>query len=250
MRKLPQNLSLLAVSIFTVGAVAIAPVSAERGSDSSSTTTTTQTTDGSSSGSGSSASGIASRAPENGMPATTVSHETGTEGADDTAKVTPDSLRQKAQQLLAADRKGKQARPLQVRQQACDAHKAELTTRQQNYAASGQKHLDVFNSIYAKVVAFQTKNQLSASNYDSLKATADAKQAAAQAAVTALGSQSITIDCTSTDPAANVATLKTAVATARQALQDYRTAIKNVVVALQTAKDSTASTGSNTGGAQ
>jgi hypothetical protein len=242
MRRLPQNISMLAVSIFTVSAVAVAPVYARQGSSdssSSNTTTTTSTTSvdsGTSTGGGRGPSGISVKT--DGSTKTVTGTETETETETEVQNpVDIKGLRDQAQQMLETKRQDGKTKSLEVRQQACDAHKAELTTRGSNYAKSAQKHLDVFNGIYDKVLAFQTSKNLTAANFDTLKSTADAKKAAAASAVAALSDPSVTtIDCTAQDPAANVATLKTAVANARTALQDYRKAIKDVIVALQAAK--------------
>lgn len=227
MRRLPQNLSILAVSVLTMSSLAVAPVFAEHGSNSKETEIETH----------------------NNVSGTQVNNESG-------------KLRAEAAKLLATQRQDKKVqKPAADRQKACSARQAEITTREQNYARNAQKHLDTFSSIYARVLQFQTDKQLTSADLPTLKTTADAKKAAAATAVTALSSTDLKIDCTAADPAATVATLKTAVSNARTALQDYRTAVKDFTVALSKALGNSAnSTGStsadttttpsSTGGAQ
>lgn len=239
MRRLPQQISLLAVSVFTIGAVAVAPVSARAATEDSTNTAVTTESDDSTSTSTSSTGTGTTQKHSDGHQIASVAPESRTQ--NQTAGDEKD-LQEQAHKLLQEKRQNGKEKSVEARQKACDAHKAELTTRSENYARNGQKHLEVFNKIYDEVVAFQEKKQLSVSNYNDLKAAVDAKKAAATTAVADLSSSDVTIDCTSQDPAANLAVLKTTVANARQALQDYRVAIKNLVVALQTAKDNTTAT--------
>ncbi len=168
----------------------------------------------------------------------TTSDSTGQHSGDGTAVETEQSqeasVRTDAKSLLESERKGiKSVHSLADRQKSCIARQKSFDTRSANFTTAAQRHLDVFNSLFSKVQAFHDSKQLKVDNYDSLVAVAKVKQAAAQAAVDVLKNTSITLDCTSTDPASTVATLKTAVKNARTALHDYRTAIKNVVVGLE-----------------
>jgi hypothetical protein len=247
MRRLPQNLSVLAVSILTVSSLAVAPVFAEHGLSSGSgrdaTTSTSTTTTSSTSG--------PSTKTDDSTVKTETETETETEATDTTADdsghhgvvlKTSGDLRAEAAKLLSTQRQDqKKVSSVADRQKACTARQAELTTREANFARNAQKHLDTFNSIYTKVLAFQTSHNLTSTDFAALKATADGAKADAATAVAALSSADVKIDCTASDPAVAVANLKTAVSNARTALQNYRTAVKNVVVALQKANDNSSS---------
>lgn len=266
MRRLPRNISLLGVSLIALSGLAVQPVFAEKGLDDSGTTTVV------SDGSGTSANQDSSDptgTDDSGSTNTETrtgggrgpgglglrsSSDSDNDGSEDSHGFDRDSLHAEAARLLAKDRQNRKASTVEDRQKACQAHQAEITTREANYAKAAQRHYDTFTSIYGKVLAFQDGKQLSVSNFDDLKAAVDAKQALAQTAVSALKSSDVKVDCTATDPAAFVATLKTAVANARTALQDYRAAIKNMVVALQGAStgnhDDTTTTSTPTENAQ
>jgi uncharacterized spore protein YtfJ len=261
MRRLPQNISLLAVSVFTVGVVVVAPVSARNGVDDSTQPTSTsvksETETHSGSGSGSSGSGSGSGSGSSTSGSTSVKVEDNSARHTEiesiaelkTAKGTDSvrDLQERAQKLLASERKDKKVRSVEDRQKSCAAHQADLTRKSDNYSRNAKKHLEVFNSIYTKVLAFQADKQLTVTDFATLKAAADVKQAVATSAVEALSSSAVTIDCNSDDPAAGVATLKASVSNARTALHDYRKAIKDLIVALQAAKPEDNSTNTSTG---
>jgi len=156
-------------------------------------------------------------------------------------------VRIQAAKLLQTERENhKQALTADKKQKVCENRKDEIEKRGSNYAAAAQRHLDVFNNIFTKLQTFHDTKHLNVTNYDALVADATAKQTAATNAVQALKNADVPIDCTATDPASSVATLKVAVQNARQALKDYRSSLKNLVVALKGASTTqTNATGSN-----
>lgn len=248
MKRLPQQVSLLAVSVFAVSLMAVVPVSAIEGTEDTATTTTQQTESTTTTqtrqkrGTG---DGTESRSREVQTAAVTTK-ESSVEGARD-----------RALKKLAEERQDHKTKSLEARQKSCEARKAALVKKTDNFSRNATKHLAVFNSIYDKVLAFQEEKQLTADNFAELKATVEAKKAAATTAAAAIKDLDTAIDCTSDDPAAAVATLKETVASARKALHDYRLAIKDLVVGLQNAAGSTETetetgteTETTTGGAQ
>jgi hypothetical protein len=216
MQQLHKRISFVLASAFGVAVLTVAPVWADHGKsvvNADSSTTSSET-------------------------------ETETSSTDASGTETPQTMREKAQELVQTKRTNVKEHTADQKQKACEAHSAEINKRATNYAAAAQRHLDVFNAIFTKVQAFETTKQLNVANYDTLVATATAKQTDAQTAVNNLKALDVSIDCTQSDPATAVATLKTATANARTALQAYRQAIKDVVVALKGA--STAQTDKST----
>jgi len=152
---------------------------------------------------------------------------------------TPDSastLRQKAQDLLQTKRVNHPEKTLAQRQKVCEDRATGINKRFNTFDTMAAQHLEKINAAYTKLQAFQTKNKLTVSNYDALVATADAQKANAVAAVATLKSVSGVVDCTSTDPAASVATVKTAVRNAHDTLQAYRQSVRAILTALMSAK--------------
>jgi hypothetical protein len=217
MQHLHKRISVVLASAFGVAALTVAPVWADHGKSvvNADSSTTSSETD------------------------TSTASTTDVSGTD-----TPQTMREKAQALVQTKRANIKQHTVAQKQKACEAHAAEINKRATNYATAAQRHLDVFNKIFTRVQAFETTKQLNVANYDTLVATATTKQTDAQTAVDNLKALDVSIDCTQTDPASTVATLKTTTANARVALQAYRQAIKDVVVALKGA--STAQTDKST----
>lgn len=233
-----RQLGLLLATVMSVFVLAAMPVAADQGSDSGSGSGSSDTT--------SSTSGDSS------STTTTDATETTTETEVETPEVHArvDSLQNEAKDLLKTKRDDHAQRSTEERQKACEARATNINTRVGDYSAAAQRHLNVFTSILTKVQNFYTSKNLNVSTYASLLATAQAKQTDAQTAVDALKALDTKIDCTQTDPAQTVAAMKQAVADARTALQAYRTAIKNLIVAIQGASSAQDKTDTTTGGNQ
>lgn len=165
-----------------------------------------------------------------------------------------DSLRDRAEQLLAQQRQKGIQHSTAVRQKVCEQRQKAIDGRMGTLGTKAQKFLDAYNTIFTKVQAYQTKHQLDVSNYDTLVADATAKQAAATTAVSTLsGLAGTKIDCTSTDPASTLATVKTAATDARTSLQAYRQSLKALIEALitaSTAANTSTNSSTSTGGNQ
>jgi len=233
MRIQKNQLALAVASLAGTLVLTVAPVWAQHGADSGGSTSSSSDSSTSSSG------GTSTSGSDDSKAAATTGSETETETHSG-------DLKEQAKTLVAEKRQNVKEHTQEQKQKACEAHKTEIANRGTNYAAAAQRHLDVFNSIFTKVKAFHDSKQLTVSNYDELVAAATAKQAAAQTAVDALKAVNVNVDCTQSDPAQSVATLKTAVKNARAALQDYRTALKNLVVALKGASTSAKASTSDT----
>ena len=165
-----------------------------------------------------------------------VSNET-TVDASQTATES-DSIRDQAKKQLAeARQKNKTTRTVAAKQKACQAREKNLNNKIANYSKLADRKLEFYDTTFAKLQAYQTNKNLTVPEYGALVSTATAKQMAASVAVAALKDVSVEIDCSTTDPASAVATVKAAVVNARTALKEYRTAIKNVLVVLMTAKN-------------
>lgn len=238
MKCVSKQISLLAMSVVTVLSLAAVPASAEHGSGNTSDT-----------GSGSSGNGSTTNVTqmaESEYRSGVLGASSGTQTGDDSGG----SLRDQARKLLQAKRQNAKEHTEEQRQKACQQRQKSIGNRTSNYAAAAQRHLDVFNSIFTKVKAFHDSKQLNVSSYDALVTASTAKQTTAQTAVDALKALNTQIDCTQSDPASTVATIKSAVSDARTTLQDYRKTLKDLVVALKGASTAQPSPDTTTGGDQ
>jgi hypothetical protein len=107
------------------------------------------------------------------------------------------------------------------RQKRCQSLQTMLNKQISKFSQNAQTHLTTFNTVFTKVQAYATKNNVSTTTYTSLLATATADQSNATQAVDALKSVSVTFDCTQQDPASSLSTIKAAVDSARTSLQAY-----------------------------
>ncbi len=235
MKHVSKQLNLLILSVLLVLGLAVVPVGAEHG-------TQTEGTDDS--------TGSSSDEHQ-----TTTTNTTTTETETETETGGDQSLRDQAKQLLQDKRKNIKEHTQEQKQKACEQRQKSIEKRTSNFSTAAQRHLEVFNKIFVKVQAFHDSKGLDVANYDALVAAATAKQTAAQNAVDALKALNVQIDCTQTDPATTVATIKTAVSDARTALQTYRKSLVDLITALKgasTAQDNSSSsdTSTTTGGTQ
>lgn len=249
MHKKRQALILVA-AVASALALSAAPVWADHGgSDSGGTSGSSGSSDSSgSSGSGDTATtdgGHSGSGDSSGSTETSHGSNSGSGDSTDETKPEVEALQAHAKDLLTTERSSGKEHTTAERQQACEARQASIDTRVSNYATAAQKHLTAFDGVFTKVQAFYTSNGLSVSNYDTLVATATNKQTLAQQAVAALAALNVKIDCTQADPAQSVATVKAAVSGARTALQDYRSAIKDLIVAIKGVSSTDSKEGGN-----
>lgn len=106
----------------------------------------------------------------------------------------------------------------------------------------GQKQLDLFSSIATRTEVFYTRSGKTLSNYSALVSAVNAQKAVAQKAVDAVKSQKLTFSCNGSDPKAVGTEFKTAVLAQNQALKDFRTSVKNLIVGVKSVTGTTAST--------
>lgn len=173
---------------------------------------------------------------------TTQETETETEtekSADDnfTAKM-PEAQKQKVEQRKAelkqrietvkAERATKLA---DKRLQACEKRQERINTIFGKATERNAKHLAVIQKIEEKVKAFYTAKNLTSEGYEAAVQKADAAEAAAVAAIET--SQTATFDCASTDGANPGSAIKTAMQARHDALKDYRTAVKNLILVVK-----------------
>ena len=140
---------------------------------------------------------------------------------------------------MKAETKGKLD---QKRKEVCEKRQVNVNKIITNSNAQGASNLAVFGNIQTKVMQFVTDKNLTVANYDALVADADAKRATAQAALEIAGQT--TFSCDDTDPTHPGKVVSDLMLTKHGALKEYRTAIKNLIVAVkQAAGDKTQTTG-------
>jgi hypothetical protein len=109
----------------------------------------------------------------------------------------------------------------------------------------GDKQLDVLTKIADRVKAFYKSKGLKVDNYDDLVAAVNTSRKAAIKAVKTVADNGMVFDCDADNPKAAIAAYKESIQSGSEALKAYKTAVKNLIVAVKSAQGST-QTGTNT----
>jgi len=110
-------------------------------------------------------------------------------------------------------------------------------------ADRGDKQMLVFDKISERVQAFYADKGYSLANYDELLAEVVAKRTEAQTALQTMAQNGLEVDCGGDNPKGDVDAFKLRAQTMRGALNEYKTAIKNLIVGVKTAAEDAAVTG-------
>lgn len=170
--------------------------------------------------------------------------ETTTKTASETeAETAINSRIEQAQQELKAKREQAKSQLDAARLKVCEARQQGITQRMNSMVTTATNHVNVFTDIASRVEAFYTSKGKTVANYDTLVADVNAKKTAAETAIATLKASSTSFSCTDANPSLAGQQFKDAHAAVIKALQDYRTAIKNLIVAVKSVQsDATSST--------
>ena len=122
----------------------------------------------------------------------------------------------------------------------CQAREQRITSTMEQMTGRGEKHYEVFTKIADRVKAFYTDKKLTVANYDALTAEVDAKAQAVEAAIASTKSVGTVFTCNSDNPKIASTAFRDAFKAQVAALKEYRTAIKNLIVAVKSAQSDTA----------
>lgn len=200
-------------------------------------------------------SGVASARQGNDDNTVAVSTETENESEDTSSSEAEDAnddkmsakdrvekLRTEAKTEIESKRKNRETLSADKRMKVCENRKKAIENKLNAFNNAADKHLTKLDSIYVKIVAFQEEKQVVVSNIDALKAEADAQKLAATEAVTALKTVAADVDCSDPETAVTLGAVRDAAKATREALHDYRMALKNIVVAIAQAQSDDAET--------
>jgi len=148
-------------------------------------------------------------------------------------------LRHKAAELVQELHKEHKAKSAEQRTKVCEAHKHGLETKFSRITTNSQRLEDRIGTFLTKAQDYQSSQNVTVTNWDTLVASANTAKTSVDAAITNLKAVTPSLDCNSATVAQDVATFKEAATSVRDALKAYKTAVKNVFVALENAKDTT-----------
>jgi hypothetical protein len=177
-----------------------------------------------------------------GAPVIALGSTTGQAHAMGQSTTTTDTTSSKADTAKAKH----EARLTAVKLRVCENRQKTITNIMSRIADRGQKQLDLFTTIATRTETFYLGKGKTLSNYDALVTAANDKKAAAQTTVDTIKADSTTFSCDGTDPKGAVSSFKTALKSEIQALKDYKTAVKDLIVGVKSVQSTTANTTSTT----
>lgn len=216
-------LALVATSLFSLGGVVLAKDSSETEVEHTETTTTNT-------GSGGSET------------------ETETETSHTTVEARRQEVRQQAEQAKAtaqAKVAAAKERLEGAKLKACEARQKGITTAMSQLTQRATNNLNVITKISDRVQAFYAQKGRTVANYDALVADVSTKKQLAEAAIASTKSVSEVFSCDGDSPQAAATQFRDAHKTAVAALKDYRTSVKNLIVAVKSAQSQTTTDGAS-----
>lgn len=127
--------------------------------------------------------------------------------------------------------------------EACKKKEASINSAMKKITEQRAKQADVFNKIADRTMAFYDEKNLTVANYDTLVKSVTDKRAAVDAEIANIKKSTIDFKCDSTDPLKVSDTFKSAREGLMTAMKDYKTSVKDLIVAVKQAAEKTDSTG-------
>lgn len=125
----------------------------------------------------------------------------------------------------------------EVKLKACQAKEDAIKKRSDQLTKMANNMLDKFDKIAARVEKYYTDTVVpsgkTVSNYDALVADITAKKTAVQTALTKAQTDTLAFSCTSDNPKGQLTQFREDMQAVKKALKDYRTSIKNLIVAVR-----------------
>lgn len=119
-----------------------------------------------------------------------------------------------------------------AKKKVCENRQNNVNNIMDRRVSWAQRHIDLFTTISERTQKFYTEKGKTLENYDDLVAAANNAKTTAQANLDTLKSAA-SFDCNSDDPKGEVSSYKTAFDTEMASLKAYRSAVKNLIVAVK-----------------
>lgn len=121
----------------------------------------------------------------------------------------------------------------EVKAKFCAAHEANIKTKMNNLLKFSSNMEAKFSAIANRVETFYETSGKNVANYAALKADIQTKKDAADEALTKAQADVSTFTCTSDTPKEAITFFRTDMQLVKTALKNYRTSIKNLIVAVR-----------------
>ena len=137
----------------------------------------------------------------------------------------------------ATARQAAQGRLQDAKLRSCQAREGAISQRSTHLAQMATTMENTFDAIAQRVETYYTTKVApsgkTVSNYDALVSDIQTKKAAVQTALAPASTEATTFSCTSDDPKGQMTQFRTSMLGVITALQNYRTSVKNLIVAVR-----------------
>jgi hypothetical protein len=133
----------------------------------------------------------------------------------------------------------------QTKLKICQKREQNINNIMSRIADRGQKQLNLFTSIAEKTQKFYEDKNLNVANYQELLDDISAKKTTAQEALQNMNQNKAQFKCDGTDPKGAVNGFQESLKKEIEVLKDYKTAVRNFIVAVKTAAESVNTEGTN-----
>jgi hypothetical protein len=116
---------------------------------------------------------------------------------------------------------------------SCEAKQENIQKRLDQLVKMAENMLAKFTAIAERVRAFYVSKGLSVGNYETLNAEIEVKKVAVTTALDLARTTSVGFICTADDPKGKLSSFKSDMRAVKDALKEYRTSVKNLIVAVR-----------------
>jgi hypothetical protein len=156
------------------------------------------------------------------------------------AQTTAQEKKDAAQTTATEKKAAAQTRLADSKLKACQNRETAITNIMARMSDRGQKQIDLFTTITERVETFYTDKGKTLATYDSLVTAVTDAKTDAQTAVDTTKVTSTGFSCDSDNPKGFVDSFKAAVKTRIDALNTYKTAVKNLIIGVKSVQSTAA----------
>lgn len=223
-------------TVLTASSLVAIPVSATSGSNR---TNETSNTSGSGSGSGSGSTETHSTEAEKPEVEAEPESHTEEESRPEVKHRVETEVKSETKDLLEGLKKERKNHTADERKKNCLANEHGMETRMSQFGKNADKFQARISSALEKAVAYHASSNVAVTDWDTLLATANSAQAQSASSVTVLKGLKTNLDCSAVTVAEDVAAVKIAASKARTDLLAYKASVKDILKALEIAKEGT-----------